>query len=309
MTKARIVGWLVIASAAGAALNWWPETDSAAAPPKQRPPPALTVKSDEERFASLPARESIGEVRGELFAARSWTPPQRVERPAAAAAPAPVAAAAPQAPPLPYRFAGQVVHDGGARVVLARDDRVLTVREGDILDDVYRVESIRADQVTLLYLPLGKEEHLPVSSILGLQSPPAGVAAARPAQLRWEGPASVQAGKTFDVSLKVTSAQPVRASPLQLQFDEGLVEPVAVRPGGFFKNGSFNYRVNPGGSILIGAFGMGGVAADDEFLVVTFRPIRSGGVAELSVSSLALQGTAGVIAHDPPAAFRTTIVQ
>jgi len=28
-------------------------------------------------------------------------------------------------------------------VVLARDDRVLTVREGEMLDDNYRVESIR----------------------------------------------------------------------------------------------------------------------------------------------------------------------
>lgn len=83
-----------------------------------------------------------------------------------------------------------------------------------------------------------------------------------------------------------------------------------MRPGGFFKNGSFNYRVNPGGSILFGAFGTGGVAADQEFLIVTFRPLRSGGVAELRVSSLALQGTAGrAIAHDPPAAFRTAIVQ
>jgi len=52
---------------------------------------------------------------------------------------------------LPHRR--QVVHDGTARVVLARDDRVLTVREGEMLDDDYRVESIKADGVTLVYLP------------------------------------------------------------------------------------------------------------------------------------------------------------
>jgi len=44
-------------------------------------------------------------------------------------------------------------------------------------------------------------------------------------------------------------------------------------------------------------------------MVVTFRPIRSGD-AELRLSSLALQGAAGrAIAHEPPAAFRTAIVQ
>jgi len=53
------------------------------------------------------------------------------------------------------------------------------------------------------------------------------------------------------VALKLTSDQPVRASPLQLSFDAKLLEAVAVRPGGFFSDGSFTYRVNPGGSIFV----------------------------------------------------------
>jgi len=147
----------------------------------------------------------------------------------------------------------------------------------------------------------------PVPARTPEQSSAAG--ASRPAQLRWEGPERVQAGSNFNVALKLTSDQPVRASPLQLSFDAKLLEAVAVRPGGSFSDGSFTYRVNPGGSIFVGASGTGGVATDAEFLIVTFRPIRSG-AAELKLSSLVLQGAAGgAIAHEPPAAFRTAITQ
>jgi hypothetical protein len=134
------------------------------------------------------------------------------------------------------------------------------------------------------------------------------VAEARPAQLRWDGPERVRAGSSFDVALKLTSDQPVRTSPLQLSYDAKLLEPVAVRAGGFFAEGSFTYRVNPGGSIFVGASGAGAAAADAEFLVVTFKPIRSG-AAQLTLSSVVLQGDAGrAIAHDAPAAFRTAII-
>ena len=101
-----------------------------------------------DNFAQLPAREAIGKRRGEPFEARSWAPvaPTPVAR-------GPVVPPKPVAPPVPYRVAGQVSHDGMNQVVLARDDRIFTVREGDMLENVYRVESIRPDAVTLVYLP------------------------------------------------------------------------------------------------------------------------------------------------------------
>jgi len=270
----------------------------------------------EERFAALPSRQAIGKARGEPFGARSWAPPAP-KRPQVVAAPP-----KPTAPPLPYRIAGQVSHDGVMQVVLARDDRVFTVREGETLDNVYRIESITPDAVTFVYLPLDERQQLAVGGLrLEMATPPAVARAngtppspaaagnTRPAQLRWQGPKQVKAGNDFEVTLKLTSAQPVRALPLQLDYDAKLLEPVAVRPGELFAEGRFTYRVNPNGSIFVGASAGNAAPTDADFVVVTFRPLRSGD-AELRLSAVALQGAAGrAIAHESPATFRTAIVQ
>jgi hypothetical protein len=273
----------------------------------------------QSRFAALPSREEMGRPQGAPFG--SLAPPAQPAVRHMQAAPV-----APTPPPMPYRVAGQVVHEGAAHVVLSAGDRVLTVRAGEKLDDGYVVESISADGVTLLYEPLGVRQKLPFTSALGLDAPlaktalgPAEIPTAlapqaaaggepKPARLRWDGPERVRAGDTFDVALRVTSERPVRASPLSLSFDAKLLEPVNVRPGDFFSSGSFNYRINPAGSIFVGALSPGAAAKDAEFLVVTFRPIRAGATAELRLSSFALHGIAGgTIAHDRPADFRAAI--
>lgn len=231
---------------------------------------------------------------------------------------------------MPYRVAGQVAQGEGAQVVLATGDTILTVREGELLEGGYRVESIGPDSVTLLYVPLGVREKLPLDSTLELKpqtaarpaapaaaaaagaatSPAPSPAAAVPAQLRWEGPPRVRTGDTFEVTLKITSDQPLRALPLQLAFDARLLELVAVRPGSFLgKDAKFNYRVNPGGSVFVGASAPGIAASDAEVVVFTFKPIRPATETELKLSSLLLQGPVGKpISVDPVAAYRTAIV-
>jgi hypothetical protein len=211
-----------------------------------------------------------------------------------------------------------VVHNGPPRVVLAREDRVFFVREGDMLEGGYRVESIKSDAVTLVYMPLDERQTLAVASALQVPVVPQPTASGgskqaaggegRPAQLRWEGPTRVTTGSEFEVALKITADKLVRGSPLQLSYDAKLLEPVAVRAGEFYAEGSFTYRVNPSGSITVGAFGKGNVPDDAEFVVVTFKPIRAG-AAELKLSSLVLQGAGGAVVHEPIAAFRTSITQ
>jgi hypothetical protein len=311
--KKRVLGWAALIGGAVAATVFAPapqeegEALLAAAPAGQSKPEASGEKT---LFAQLPEREALGRRSGELFPSQSWAPPPR-PAPAAAAAPPP----APTPPPMPYRVAGGVVHDGVAHVVLAKGDRVLTVRPGDTLDDGYRVESVGPQGVTLVYLPLNAPQLLAGTVVFEQakpgQAPAAQQAAAdaKPARLRLEGPARTRAGDPFSVALKVTSDQAVRSAPVQLSFDAALLEPVDVRRGGFFADGIFSFRINPSGSIFIGAAGKGAVPADAEFFVVTFKPVRAG-AAELKLSSVLLQGAAGrAIAHDQPAAFRTSIVQ
>ena len=253
------------------------------------------------RFA-LPERAPLGEPREELFGSQSWQPPA----PKVAAAPA-----APVAPPMPYRFAGKLLQDGKLQVFLAKGDEVVSAREGETLDGTYRVESIDDAQITLLYLPLKHKESIPVNSSLPLAEAPKAQDTAKAAQLLWEGPQSVKLGTQFSVALRVTTAQPVYASPMQFQFDPKLLETVAVKPGRFFSQDArnFSYRVNPEGSIFIGASKRSHTLADDaEFLVLTFRPLKPAPVAELSIASLNLQGPAGrAIAFDPLGAFKTAI--
>jgi hypothetical protein len=281
--KKRLLGWLVIAGAAAAAASLAPTAPSPAPEARAPIPSQLREEPASGRRFALPEREPLGKGRGEVFAARSWAPPLRP----AAKAPAPVASAAPAPPPMPYRVAGQVVQGDAAQVVLAKGDAVLIVREGESLDGGYRVESIGPQSVTLVYLPLGVRESLPVASTLSV------AAQSRPAQVRWEGPERVRKGDTFEVALKVTSEQSLDALPLQLAFDARLLELVAVRSGGFFgAKGKFSYRVSPEGYVSVGASGPGRVASDAELVVFTFRPIRPAIAAELKLSSLVLQGSA-----------------
>lgn len=233
--------------------------------------------------------------------------------------PAPVVQA-PTAPPNPYKVAGVLVQEGASRVFLAKGDRVYEVKEGEALDDAYRVEAIGPAQVTLLYLPLGTRDVLPIQSALAVDAPaqraeaPAegktpGESSGGAAQLRWEGPERVAGGASFSVALRLTTSEPLRASPMQLRFEPDVLEAVNVRAGKFYGQGSFSYRVNPEGSIFVGASSPAPAAgADAELVVFTFRPVRRGATAEVRVSSLALQGAAGrTIAHERLSAFRTVI--
>ena len=257
----------------------------------------------------LPDRGGLSRSRGELFGA----PPQPKAAPAA-----PVLVQAPVAPPLPYRFAGKVRKGGEEEVLVTKGDIVFSIKVGDTLDGTYRVESIGPDRIELLYLPLGTREHIAVSSALETDSPVAAAPAQSvqaqikdisPAQLRWEGPERVQAGTSFSVALRVNTKEALRAAPMQLRFEPGVLEAVEVRPGKFFGDGNFSYRVNPEGSIFVGATSPAAVPGSDaELVVVTFKPIKRGATAELTMGVLSLQGTAGrAIAHERPSVFRTAI--
>jgi hypothetical protein len=273
----------------------------------------------------LPDHRGLSGARGELFG----TPPAAPKPVAKKALPPAPVPAAPVAPPMPYRFAGKIINGSEQELFVAKGDSVIPVKVGDTLDGLYKVESISAERIEIVYLPLGTHERIVVSSALDAEpaqtpraaaaapvaapeAPPApsasGSTSAAPAQLRWEGPDSVEVGESFSVVLRVSTSEPLRAAPMQLRFAPEVLQPVNVQPGKLLGEGTFSYRVNPEGSIFVGATSPAAVAGKDaELIIVTFRPLKSG-TAELSMGGLSLQGASGrAIAHEQPSAFRTAI--
>src|SRR6266702_109593 len=64
----------------------------------------------------------------------------------------------PVAPPLPYRFVGEIVLPTEAWAFLARGDDVFRVREGGTIGGEYKVESVKADELVLLHLASGAHQ-------------------------------------------------------------------------------------------------------------------------------------------------------
>ncbi|HZN24530.1 MAG TPA: cohesin domain-containing protein [Burkholderiales bacterium] len=302
------------------------------------PPSVAQAGPAEPQGFALPERPGFGKSQSPLFESQTWQPPPPKIPPAAKVKPGPPPA--PVAPPLPYTFAGRLVHDGKLSLLLARGDEVVAIREGDTLDRVYKVESITDTQITLVYLPLGQKQSIPVITSLAAASPspalpagatapfapPVGAGASAPiptgkviapaagagqATLTWSGPPQVKLGTRFEVTLRVNSKEPLHAWPMQLRVDPNHFEIVTVRPGKLpgASDPNFTYRLNPDGNIFIGASVQKPAAGSDaELLALTLMPVKPGNGAEVTISSVSLQGAAGrPILHDRVAAFRTTI--
>jgi len=114
----------------------------------------------------------------------------------------------------------------------------------------------------------------------------------------WEGTGARAAGKQLQRGAQADFRSAVRASPLQLSFDAKFSRRSQCGRG-FFSDGSFTYRVNPGRLHLVGApepAAGGGRRVPDRHL-----PADPSGAAELKLSSLVLQPAhRPCIAHEAP---------
>lgn len=108
---------------------------------------------------ALPER-AVGETGvANAFAGHSWYVAKPPPKPVAKASPVPPPK--PVAPPLPFRFVGSYVEQGGAPVYfLVQGERVYDVRVGDTLDGKYSVDSLEGDRLLLTYLPLKERQAL-----------------------------------------------------------------------------------------------------------------------------------------------------
>lgn len=138
-----------------------PVARAPAAPSTQQSRDRPLAATDSPVILRLQPREKLignsadlfGARENEVFGRHDWTPPP--PPPAKPAPPPP-----PSAPPLPFTFIGKSVGQGMWEVYLARADRTYIVREQDVVDGTYRVESIAPPLMTLTYLPLNQVQQL-----------------------------------------------------------------------------------------------------------------------------------------------------
>ena len=93
---------------------------------------------------------------GAPFGRQDWTPPPP-PLPPAQKTPSP---SPPAVPPLPYTFIGKSLSKGIWEIYLARGDRTYVVHDKEVIDGMYRVESIVPPLMTLTYLPLKQIQQL-----------------------------------------------------------------------------------------------------------------------------------------------------
>ena len=109
-------------------------------------------------------RDPLLEARIDPFKVVSFLPPA----PKVSAAPVPLAPVVPPkpvAPPLPYRYFGRMVDiQGKAITYLTREGELIAIKEQQLLDNVYRIDSIGQQQITLTYLPLNEKAQISVQS-------------------------------------------------------------------------------------------------------------------------------------------------
>jgi len=148
----------------------------------------------------LPAREPLPRTERDPLSARSWATPS----------PSAFVSAPPQvpvAPPLPYRFVGEIVLPTETWAFLARGDAVFQVREGGTIGGEYKVESVKADELVLLHLASGVRQVARSASPGGETRGPA----RKPCKQRTI-PSRPLPGRTRGVSLQLTTLRLLRKS-------------------------------------------------------------------------------------------------
>jgi hypothetical protein len=121
--------------------------------------PSGTPATGTDRAPELPARTPLTKTaNSDPFAPKGWLPPPPPPPPAPAAAP-PAPPPPPTAPPVPFKFIGQI-EEKSARpaAFISKGEALYVVHVGDVVENTYRVESFNSAQVVVTYLPLQQRQ-------------------------------------------------------------------------------------------------------------------------------------------------------
>ncbi|WP_194792466.1 hypothetical protein [Pseudomonas sp. UFMG81] len=156
-------GFLSLSAALAWAPGHWFGTQDEVAPIAGKPAPTGAAATTKPVAAGLPAM-AAAQASKDLFPAQQWTVPQTLatvtEQPVIAA---PVVVA-PTAPELPFQFVGRLGDRDDLQVFLQSGEKLYVVRQGDVIDDTYRLDRVSATELSLVYLPLHQSQTLSVGS-------------------------------------------------------------------------------------------------------------------------------------------------
>jgi hypothetical protein len=100
-------------------------------------------------------KRSSSSPQQDAFSGKSWVVAKPMPKPAPVVLPVAVA------PPLPYTYMGKMQESSGQLIIyLVRGDKPYIVKEGDVLDDAYRVEKVEAGRITFTYMPMAATQVL-----------------------------------------------------------------------------------------------------------------------------------------------------
>lgn len=170
MNTKRLTGWVAFFGVT-AALAWLPEyfspsddadsTDVAVATPAKTAArgalPASTTKAKTAAIKDLtPA--------GDLFAGKSWKAAPTLATVTETAVTLTPVVQAPSLPPVPFQFVGKLHDRSDLQVFLQNGEKIYVVRNGDVIDDTWKITGISDLELSLVYLPLHLSQTLSVGS-------------------------------------------------------------------------------------------------------------------------------------------------
>ncbi len=133
--------------------------ESTETPPSATAKPTNQAKVDPkakaQASASPPPATVAVTMSDPIFGVQNWTPPPPPP-------PKPLPPPPPTAPPLPFTYLGKKSEDQIWEVYLARGEKTYIVREKSLIEQEYRIDSIKPPTLTLTYLPLNQVQSLTI---------------------------------------------------------------------------------------------------------------------------------------------------
>ncbi|UMR30075.1 hypothetical protein MJ904_24185 [Massilia sp. MB5] len=168
MDKRARIRWFVLLSALAGTLAviYWPvegAVQAASVPSTARHAPPRTASSPAAGTEPAGADRLWEPGANDPFASRGWQAALPAVVAAAPAPVAPMAAAPPAGPPaLPFQFVGQFKDGDQQLVYLGRGEQMLVAKNGEVLEQTYKVVSVGQTQIEFEHLPTGTRQIMPL---------------------------------------------------------------------------------------------------------------------------------------------------